>query len=146
MSKTSVRLSAADISSKWNRRTKAAVEDVVAGVGRVTESPAVAAIAKKEKMLANLTASVQDGRWERGLSRVTLQDWKTNTQAKVRQRLAGGVDGAAAKRASFDRWMVENLNQVLPTIASMPDMTLEDSVSRVRTMMEHMSNNRYKNS
>jgi hypothetical protein len=75
---------------------------------------------------------------------VSLPDWKAKTKAKVRERLAGGVDAGMPKRKEFDKYLVENLNAVLPEIASMPDLSLEDSVSRVRRLMEHMSNNPFK--
>jgi len=144
VSKEKVKMSATDISAKWNRNTKNALPDVIAGVERVTENPAAAAIAKQDKMKANLVAAIDDGTWAASLSKVTLADWKAKAVAKIRQRLAGGVDGAMGKRQAFDSWLVGQLNAVLPTIKAMPDMTLQDSIARVTAMMEHMSANRYK--
>jgi len=139
-----VKLTPTELSDKWARRTKAAVADAVAGVNRVTESPAAKAVAKQDKMLANLTASIQDGTWAKRLEGVSLDEWKTKTAAKISERLAGGVDGAAAKRGKFDTWLVGSLNEVLPTIDAMPDLTIEDSVNRVRTLMEHLHSKPYK--
>ena len=141
---TKVSLDANSISEKWARRTKAAVSDVQAGIMRVTESPAQKAVAKAQKMKQNLIASIDNGTWAKRLGAVSLDDWKQKTAQKVGERLSGGVDGAAEKRAKFDGWLVNTLNGVLPKIASMPDMTLEDSVNRVRTLMEHMSKNPYR--
>ena len=139
-----VKLTPAEISEKWARRTKAAVTDVVAGINRVTESPAAKAIQKQDKMKANLIASLDDGTWAKRLGDVSLDDWKSKTAAKVSERLAGGVDGAAAKRQKFDTWLAGTLNEVLPKIDGMPDLTIEDSVNRVRTFMEHMHKTPYK--
>jgi len=139
-----VNMTPAEISEKWARRTKASVSDIQAGIDRVTESPAAKAVSKQAKMIANLTRSVQDGTWAKRLSAVPLEEWKSKTRAKVAERLSGGVDGAAGKRAKFDSYMVNQLNAVLPKISAMPDMTLEDSVNRVRAMMEHMSKNPFK--
>jgi hypothetical protein len=144
MSKGKVSLNANQISEKWNRRMKGAVSDIQAGVDAVTENPAEKAIQKQDKMLQNLTKAVNDGRWAAGLNNVTLNDWKTKTKEKVGQRLASGVDGAMGKRQKFDAYMVNTMNQILPTIQNMPDMTFEDSVNRVRAVMEHMHNNPYK--
>lgn len=141
-----VKLTAEEISEKWNRRTKAAVPDIQRGIERVTESPAVKAIAKKDKMKANLIKSLDDGTWEKRLGAVSLEDWKSKTSSKVAERLAGGVDGAMPKRVKFDGWLVGKINEVLPKINAMPDMVLEDSVNRVRTFMEHMSKTPYKKS
>lgn len=144
MSKGKVTLSPSQISDKWNRRMKGAITDIQAGVDSVTENPAEKAIAKQDKMLQNLTKAVNDGRWAGGLKKVTLADWKSKTKEKVGQRLASGVDGAMGKRQQFDQYLVNTLNGVLPQISNMPDMTFEDSVNRVRAVMEHMHNNPYK--
>ena len=144
MSKTKVSLTPAEISEKWGRRLKASVQDIQRGIDAVTESPAEAAIAKQDKMLTNLTAAVQSGRWAAGLQKVTLADWKSRTKEKVASRIAGGVDGAMTKRRDFDQYLTNTLNQVLTQVSQMPDMTFEDSVNRVRAVMEHMHNNPYK--
>ena len=139
-----VKLSAAQISEKWGRRAKAAIPDAQAGVARVSVSPAEKAIAKKDKMLANTTKAIQDGRWEAGLSKVSLPEWKEKTIAKMGERMAGGVDAAAGKRQRFDTWLVERLNTVLPSISKMPDLTLEDGISRATAMIRHMAEKPYK--
>lgn len=141
-----VKLTPEEISEKWNRRTKASIGDIQKGIERVTESPAQKAISKADKMKANLIKSLDDGTWAKRLGEVSLEDWKAKTVAKVAERLSGGVDGAMGKRAKFDSWLTSTLNEVLPKIDAMPDMTLEDSVNRVRTLMEHMSKKPYKKS
>lgn len=144
MSRTKVRLSPGAISDKWGRRIKAATPDIIAGVEAVTESPAMKAVAKVDKMRANLNKSLDEGVWQKRLSEVTLAEWKTKTASKVRERLAGGVDASMPKRQKFDGWLAGRLNGVLPEIADMPDLTLEDSFARVRRLMEHMAGERYK--
>lgn len=144
MSKIKVNKTASDISQKWNQNMKASVSYIQKGIDSVTESPMEKAASKSDKMLQNLTQAVSSGKWANSLRNVSLQDWKTKTKEKVAQRLAQGVDQAMSKRQAFDTWLVNTLNDILPTVANMPDMTLEDSVNRVRTMMEHMSNNAYK--
>lgn len=141
---TKVRLTADAITDKWSRRLKGAVSDVVAGVNAVSESPASRAIAKQDKMRQNLLNAIDDGRWAKGLSKVSLEDWKTKTAKKVQERLAGGVDGAVNKRKAFDSWLVSRLNSVLPEISAMPDLTLEDSINRVRRLIEFMASEKYK--
>lgn len=144
MAKEKVTLTADQISDKWNRRMKGAITDIQSGIDTVTESPTEQAAAKQDKMISNLTKAVNEGRWANGLRKVTLAEWKMKTKEKVATRLSGGVDGAMSKRKNFDQWLVGTLNTVLPEIKGMPDMTLEDSVNRVRRLMEHMSTNRFK--
>jgi hypothetical protein len=144
MAKTKVNLSANEISDKWNKNMKSSVSYIQAGIDKVTENPAEKAIAKQDKMIQNLTQSVNSGKWAAGLRGVSLADWKQQTKEKVGSRLASGVDGAMSKRQKFDAYLVNTLNGVLPEVANMPDMTIEDSVNKVRRVMEHMHNNPYK--
>lgn len=144
MSKEKVTLTPDKISDKWARRMKGSVTDIQAGIDTVTESPTEKAADKQEKMQTNLNRAIDNGKWAAGLRKVSLSDWKNKTKAKVSQRLPQGVDEAMPKRKEFDSYLVSTLNAVLPEINEMPDMTLEDSVNRVRKLMEHMNKNPYK--
>jgi hypothetical protein len=146
MAKSKVSLSSADISAKWNSRMKGAVQDIVKGIDAVTENPAQKAIAAKDKMLRGVTAAINDGRWENGLQKVDLNQWKTKTKQKVSERLSGGVDAAMSKRRDFDQWLTSTLNGILPQVAAKEKMTLEDGIERVRMIATHLRDNRYKNS
>lgn len=144
MSKRKVGLSPGDISQKWNNRMKGSVSDIQKGIDAVDVAPGEAAAAQQDKMLQKLTASVASGKWANAVRGVPLGEWKQKTKEKVAQRLAGGVDAAMPKRQRFDTYLTSTLNGVLPQIADMPSMTIEDSVNRVRALMEHMHNNPYK--
>jgi len=146
VAKTKVKISASDISDKWSRRLKAAVPDITAGVDRVAEAPGALAAEKADKMRQRLIEALDAGIWQARVSAVPLATWKEVTKRKVTQRLAGGVDEARGKRQAFDRWLVDRLNAVLPESAAMPDLTLEDSINRVRALIEHMAAERYKKS
>lgn len=141
---TKVRLSANDISKKWNNNLKGAVQYIQQGVDRVETSPTEQAADSQDKMLQHLQQAVSSGKWGNALRKVSLQQWKQTMKQKVQARLAGGVDQAMDKRQAFDKYLVDTLNNVLPEIDSMPSMTLEDSVARVRRLMEYMNENAYK--
>ncbi len=144
MSKSKVSVTAAQASSKWQQNMKASVPYIQQGVDNVTDSPMEKAAAAADKYAQNVAAAVQSGRFQAGLRSVSLADWKTNTKAKVASRLSQGVDAALPKRQKFDSWMVNTLNGILPTISSMPDMTLEDSIARMTAMTRAMASSRYK--
>lgn len=144
MAKSKVGIGAGDISEKWNRRMKQSVPDIQKGIDGVTESPMEKAVAKQDKMLANVTAAISSGKWAAQTLKVNVADWKTKTKQKVGERLGGGVDAAMGKRRQFDTYLVNTLNGVLPEIAGMPDMTIEDQVNKVRRLMTHMHDNPYK--
>jgi len=144
MSRTKVRMPANDISEKWGKNQKASVPFIIKGLDNVTEDPGQKAVEKQDKMLANLTESITNGTWAKRRLKVGLGEWREKTKKKVTERMSGGVDAAMPKRKAFDSWLVGQLDSVLPEIAGMPDMTLEDSVARVRKLMEHMSEHKYK--
>lgn len=144
MSKTRVGLSANQISDKWGRKMKSSISDIQTGIDGVTESPTEKAAAKKDKMIQNLNAAINNGRWENGLRNVTLADWKSKTKTKVAERMSSGVDAGMGKRQKFDAHNVATLNAILPEINSMPDMTLQDSINRVAVLMKHMADNPFK--
>ncbi len=144
MSKTKVRMSPTDISEKWGKNQKASIPFIIKGLDAVSEDPGQKAVDQQDKMLAKLTESISNGTWAKRRLKVGLNEWREKTKKKVTERMAGGVDASMPKRKEFDSWLVNALNSVLPEIAGMADMTLEDSVARVRKLMEHMSNNKYK--
>lgn len=126
-----VRLNAAQMAEKWGRRLKGASPDIRVGVERVTESPMAAAAAKQDKMLTNLTESIRNGKWARGLARVSLPDWKSSMIDLGIGRIAAGVDAAIPKVQAFAGQLIDYENRLLTTIDAMPDITLEDSISRM---------------
>lgn len=125
------KVSASEGADKWGRRTKQATADVTAGVNRVTVAPTQQAAAKIDKMRSKFNEAVDSGKVERGLQRVSLQDWKTSmTQIGV-GRIASGVDNKGiSKMGEFAAEFYPHLERVEAEIAAMPDTTLEDNVQR----------------
>jgi hypothetical protein len=144
MAKSKVGLTPDKISDKWGRNLKASVPYIQAGIDGVTESPMEKAAGKLDKALQNYSAAIASGRTANALKAVSTSDWKAKTKTKVGERMAGGVDQAMPKRKSFDSYLVNTLNGVLPEIAGMPDMSIDDQVNKVRRLMEHMHANPYK--
>lgn len=116
---------------KHARRTKNALEDVKTGVMNVTESPTAKAAAKKNKMLQNVTAAINNGKWERGLRRVSLDEWKEKFINKGIARIPAGIDASADKIRAFAGELLSYEAQLQSKVHTMPDLTLEDSVNRM---------------
>jgi hypothetical protein len=134
-----VRITPEEFAEKHARRLKASLPDMQAGVLRVTKAPTEQAAAKQDKMLANLTASVQSGKWARGLRRVSLSDWQQKFIDKGLNRVAAGIDGAKDKQVAFATQLFAHENAILAKIEKMPDMTLEDSIQRMTTFTREMA-------
>lgn len=143
MSKTKVTLSAQEIAEKWNRRTIAAIPDAQRGVENVTVSPTKLAAEKQDKWLAGIQNAAQSGKWKTKLNAVSLEEWKSKTKQKMGERMSGGVQAAMGKRERFDQANIAALNEILPQIAAMPDLTLQDSINRATAFMTARSKKPY---
>lgn len=124
---------------KWQRRLSGATTDIQNGINRVDTSPTEKAAAKQDKMLANVTAAVQSGKWANGLRRVTLNDWKTAAVNKGIPRISQGVQGAGGKVTAFASQLLPFQDSLKGKIDSMPDLTLDDSINRMTTWIRGMA-------
>jgi len=133
------RLTAVEFQEKHARRLSAAVEDVRKGIDRVTVNPCEQAAAKQEKMLANLTASVIEGRWAAGLKRVSLEQWKANAKNIGVGRIASGINASKDKVIAFAEQLLPHIDVGTAKIKGMSDITLEDNINRMNTFIRHMA-------
>jgi len=133
------KLTPQEFQEKHARRLKASVEDVRRGIDRVTESPTAKAASKQDKMLTNLTAAVNSGKWAAGLKRVSLEDWKKKTRDVGVNRIAAGIDAAASKVVAFAEDLLPHIERGQTKIAGMSDVTLDDNINRMTTFIRHMS-------
>ena len=76
------RLTAKEVQEKHARRLKGSIEDMRAGIERVTASPTAAAAAKQDKMKAKINAAIDSGKWAAGLRSVSLEEWKDKVTTK----------------------------------------------------------------
>ena len=133
------RITAQEFAEKHNRRTKAALEDMQAGINKVTIAPSLQAVAKQSKMIANLTASVSNGTWANRLKAVDLTSWKDKMINKGIPRVSGGLDAAVGKVADFASQLLPAIDSAVAKVSAMPDLTIDDSISRASTFIREMS-------
>jgi hypothetical protein len=124
---------------KWNRRIKAAVPDIQAGVQRVTTSPGEAAALKQDKMLQRVTEAITSGKWAERVRSVTVEDWRRAALNKGIPRIAAGADGATDKMREFASQLLPYLDRVVSEVQRMPDLTLEDAIARATHVIREMS-------
>lgn len=132
-------MTAEQFQEKHNRRLKGALEDMKAGIERVTVSPTAQAADKQAKMKARLMAAIDDGSWARGLKKVTLEDWRSKMLDKGLSRVSGGIDAAAEKVKDFASQLLPAIATQQAAISKMPDLTLDDNISRMTTFVRGMS-------
>jgi len=128
-----------EFADKHARRLKGAIEDMRAGIEKVTEAPGAAAAKKATKMLTNLTAKVQDGTWAKRVSAVPLDEWKRKMIDKGLPRVAGGIDASRAKIVDFAGQLLPAVDAAQARVRAMPDLTIEDSINRMTTFVREMA-------
>lgn len=133
------KLTASEFQEKHARRLTQAVEDVRKGIDRVTVNPCEQAAGKKEKMRANLNAAIDDGRWEAGLRRVSLDQWKDKAKNVGVGRIAAGIAAAKDKVTSFAEQLLPHIDAGKTKIKDLPDITLEDNINRMTSFIRHMA-------
>lgn len=133
------KLTPQEIADKWRRRAEASASDYQKGIERVSESPMEKAVAKKEKFKANLLKSINEGRWEKGLKSVSLQDWKEAVAKKGVPNYATGIRASEGKMEAFMSELVPFQDSLKAEIDRMPDITLSDSIARAVKWIEGMA-------
>ena len=133
------RVTADEFVEKHARRLKGATEDMRRGVERVSTAPTAAAANKKDKMRSNINASIDSGKWERGLRRVSLDEWKSKMINKGLGRVATGIDEAAPKVRAFAAEVLPFIDNLQNTVQKLPDTTLEDNINRMTTFVRGMA-------
>ena len=127
---------AATVTDKWARNLQGSTQSITDGVNAVQTNPAELAIAKKNEMKIKLNAAIDNGKWERGLSRTTVQGWKSAMIDKGVQRVSQGATSGKPKMAAFMQDFLPVAYQVSQQVKSMPKLTPEDSIARVRVAMD----------
>lgn len=133
------KLSPSEARAKHATRLKGATADIRAGVERVKTAPGLQAAAKTEKMRANLMAALDSGKWAQRVGSVSLEDWKRLMSDKGIQRIAAGIDGAAEKMEEFYAQLFPFQENLQSKIGKLPDLTLEDNITRMTEFVRGMS-------
>jgi len=134
-----INITAQEYAEKYARRIKAAGQDMIDGVNKVTVAPTQQAAAKQTKMLQNLTAAVTSGKWANGLKKVTLDKWKSDMIDKGVGRVSAGVDASMGKITDFAQQIIPHISAAQAKVSAMPDLTLSDSIQRAATFMTEMA-------
>lgn len=134
-----IRVTAEEAAKKHAERLKASTQYIRSGVQAVTESPMEKAAQQQDKMLAKLTEAVTTGKWQAGLRRVTLQQWKDALINVGVPRIPAGVDAAHDKIVAFYRDLLPYEERIQSELEGMPDLTLEDSVARAAHWIRRMA-------
>jgi len=127
------------VSEKWSRNLAGATDYIRQGVQRVSTAPSELAIANKEKFRRKLIEAIEKGKWESGLRKYTLDQWKKDMLTRGIDRIPSGADAAKDKMSDFYAQLFPHIEAGLKELDRMPSMTLEDSVNRATFWIRHMA-------
>lgn len=122
--------SPATVASKWQNRTKAAVNEMKAGVDAVTTAPGQQAAAAADVWQQRLQQAETLDKFRRNVGAVSLQQWKDAMTSKGVQRVAAGVDAATPVFTQFMTDFLPHVQSVAARVKSMPHLTVEDGINR----------------
>lgn len=124
-------LQASDVAAKWANNLMGAKATIEAGVKGVTENPMQKAADNAEKYVQGVMRAKESGKYQRGLNRVTLQDWKSAMLNKGVNRLQNGVQEAKGKMTAFLTQFLPFVANVSAQVQAMPNMTENDRENRM---------------
>lgn len=130
------------IFDKQLRNVQGARQDIIDGVGRVTESPTEKAAQNLDKAKMNYIEAIDSGRMANNLRSVSLQEWQGKTVAKV-DNVATGLELARDKVIEFQTWLGKRQDQIDQKLSSMKTRTLAENIARATTQMTEMAKVKY---
>ena len=127
-----------EAAAKWNTNLVGSTAEIELGVNKVTVAPSEQAIAQKDKMVDNWLASIENGKWEDGLRRVDLAEWKRSMIDIGIKRIRDGAMKAQPKLQRYYEKAFPLMQNLEDTIAAMPSRDLQDSEARMLAWMRGM--------
>lgn len=124
-----------EATNKLINRVQGAQTEYLKGIDAVQVNPMEQAAQKANKAKLNYSKAIDDGKWARGLRRVSFDQWKTITKQKGQERWASGVNQAKQKIQTFFSQFIPFLESHLRVINAMPTDT---DVQREQKMLENM--------
>lgn len=121
---------------KWARNYANSTETMKQGVMAVTKNPAEAAIEAKDRYIKGVQEAYNDGRWEAGLRKTTLQAWRT---AYLEKGIPNAAAGARAGQVKYQAHEAEFGPVRDAIVASLPARgTVADNRQRMLAMFDGM--------
>jgi hypothetical protein len=133
------------IGEKWASKMATSSEAYKLGIGAVQESPMAKAAASSELYLKGVQEAVSSGKWQSGLNRVSLQQWKESCLTKGVQRIASGAMAAKNRVIDFQSQWLPFLQANVQRVRSMPKGGLENGIARAVEMIRLNSQFRRQN-
>lgn len=133
------KLTPEEYADKQARNLKNSLQDVRAGIQRVTVAPGRAAVAQQDKMRQNVLAALDSGLWAAKTSAVSLTDWQQAALTKGVDRIAVGIDAARDKQIQMAGRLLPAVDAAAAKARAMPSNTLQDNIARMTMFVTEMN-------
>lgn len=130
------RLDPAAATAKWKQNLSAAGPAMTAGVQAVTVSPTEQAAQAVDRQVAGVQAAAASGKTAARLRKVSLPQWQQAMIQKGVPRLASGAAAGASSYQNFATSFYPVMAAASDTARSMPKGSIEDSLNRVRVVIQ----------
>jgi len=131
------RMNAGEYAEKQIRRLSAAGPDIRRGVEAVTDNPCDKAADASADWQAKMSLPATRARFESGLRRVSLPEWKRKMLEVGVGRVAQGAEAARSKIEKFASEFLPHVYEGAAKVKAMPGLTLEDGINRAVAMIRH---------
>lgn len=129
-----------EIARKWAQNLSASSAEMERGARAVRTAPGMLAAERQDKMRANILRAIDSGKWARNVSSVSLAEWQNAYIQKAITRAAQGAQAAEPKMAQFMGRLLPYQDNLKTQLATMPDLTIEDSINRAAAWIRGMAN------
>ncbi len=133
------RVSPKEYAEKWSSNLRASLPYIRSGVEKVSVAPSELAIKNKDRLKARLIEAIDSGKWESGLKKYTLDQWKKDMIEKGIPRISDGADKSKGKVEEFASQLLPYIDSGVREIEKMPKVTLEDSIRRATEWIRYMA-------
>lgn len=128
------------VAENWARGMQGAGERIRQGVAAVTVAPTEKAIQAIPRMVEGVQRAAADGSIERGLRRVTLEDWRRQMTEVGIGRVGTGAQAAKPKFREFMGELLPYIDSNLGQLnSSMPRGDLSQNIARMNAWVEKMA-------
>lgn len=126
---------AAQAAQNWRESAGRAGAAYTEGVNAYSGDWAGATIAQEQVALTNIQQAFTSGRWRNGVSRVGTAGWKSRTQAKAPNFMAGFTAGADRQAAAAQK-IQSALANIVPSLPARG--TFEQNKQRSTSLMDQL--------
>lgn len=132
-----VRVQPSDGANAWGQGFGASGAKYQRGVQNVKDAPNAKAAAALPRWIASVTSKAVQDKFVARNNAVTLESWKKSTIEYGVQNLSRGATKGAPKYQAFAGSFYPHLDAGLAKVSAMPNVTLQDRISRAVAMMQH---------